>query len=516
MSGVGVKASDGVRLEGFIEVEIINKVDHVRRTYKNTITKGGKQFLLAHSAAQMLGMSASMRGNAMVNSGIMNRYIYNSTNNILTLDYNHNYCLTNLLLNLGDLQTGLTENSTYVNLFDSAGVIDGNKVIGYANNNVSPTANGKEGSIDYCKDEYVVDGTVVCERWKYPEGVATGTIDTIAMAPAGWKSGIGLGGQRFSKCIDKVNLQQATFGARSTRCCPPGLAGFTGNDEILLNYDQDGVSKHKYNISTGAITDNPTPWFVFAAGTTDVVKIGNYIYNLEGTTGKVWVSLASDMSYVAQFNPTQFSVSNPFNYRLVVDASNNLWISCMPRDSGVTSGKIFGKCNYNGTYFYAASTSSNFYADFSQVFTLPSGWNKYDVNFGMCGQYYVAYLRQGNNVSSNRVFTAILFTNPNDILGSIVDIIPEVYNTSSLFAAGTTYGVIDIGYPTSSSGYLDSDTRNRVIVNNSGTKYIDCSAGCYLTLNGWYCTLLSFVKLSTPIVKQDTDIMYVSYGYKVV
>ena len=112
-----------------------------------------------------------------------------------------------------------------INLFDSTGVIDGTKVLGYASSNVLPTANGKEGIIDYCKDEYMADGYTVCERWKYPEGVATGTIDTIAMAPAGWKAGQGLGGQRFSKCIDKVNMQQGTFVTRSTQFCPPGIAG---------------------------------------------------------------------------------------------------------------------------------------------------------------------------------------------------------------------------------------------------------------------------------------------------
>lgn len=517
MNGVGVKASDGVRLEGFIEVEIINKVDNVRRTYKNTITKGGKQFLLAHSAAQMLNMSASMRGKVLVNSGLVNRWVYNDSDDIIAANYDQNWCLTNLLLNLGDLQTGLTENSTYVNLFDSTGVIDGNKVVGYANNNVSPTANGKEGSIDYCKDEYVADGTVVCERWKYPEGVATGTIDTIAMAPGGWRTGKGFGGQRFSKCIDKVNLQQATYGAKSTQFCPPGIAGFTSNDEILINYSQDSVSRHKYTISTGEITDNPTNWFVFPEDTTDIVKIGNYIYSINGASGQVNVWLASNMSSVTSFNPgTKFPSSNRYNYRLVVDGSNKLWMSCIPRDSSVTSGKRFGECVSNGTYFYTVGGTNQLYEDFSKVFTVPTGWNNYDINFGMCGQYYVAYLRQSNYGSNNYVFTAILFTNPNDILGSIVDIIPEVYETSSLFAAGTTYGVIDIGYPTMTNYFFDGDTKNRRIVNNSGSYYISSSNGCYLTLNGWYCTLLSFVKLQTPIVKQDTDIMYVSYGYKVV
>ena len=223
------------------------------------------------------------------------------------------------------------------------------------------------------------------------------------------------------------------------------------------------------------------------------------------------------MTQVTTFSATKFTISNPYNYRLVVDTSNNLWISCMPRATGITSGKIFGKCTSNGTYFNAASTSGNFYTDFSQVFTIPTGWSQYDINFGMCGSNYVMYLRQNNQkYQYNCVYTAVLFTNPADILGSIVDIIPEVYNTSSLFAAGTIYGVIDMGYPTRSFNYLDSDTKNRQIVNNSGTTYIDCSSGCYLTLNGWYSTLLSFVKLQTPIVKQDTDIMYVSYGYRVV
>ena len=95
-----------------------------------------------------------------------------------------------------------------------------------------------------------------------------------------------------------------------------------------MNYGQDSITKHKYTISTGAPTDNPTTWFVFPAGTTDVVKIGNYIYSIIGTSGWVFVWLASNMSQVTTFSPTRFSISYPYNYRLVVDGSNNLWISC--------------------------------------------------------------------------------------------------------------------------------------------------------------------------------------------
>ena len=102
---VNVSSGDGIRLQGFIEIELVNEKEHYTKTYKNTITKGGKQFLLGHSAAQMLGMSASMRGNAMVNSGIVNRYLSNQGSSVSTplsadVEYNQDYCLTNLLLNL--------------------------------------------------------------------------------------------------------------------------------------------------------------------------------------------------------------------------------------------------------------------------------------------------------------------------------------------------------------------------------------------------------------------------------
>lgn len=528
---VKVSSGDGIRLQGFIEIELVNEKEHYTKTYKNTITKGGKQFLLGHSAAQMLNMSANMRGNAMVNSRIIERG--NGTNNeIPYLACDDGYCLTNLLLNLGELQTGLTDTSTWVNLFDSIGGIDTTKVVGYANNNLHPLSNGREGSIDYCKDEYVADGYTVCERWKYPEGVATGTIDTIAMAPAGWRGASFIecygGGIRFSKCIDRVNLQAVNNPVRSTSFCPPGIPGVTSDDEIILNYQQDGVYQHRYNISTGAITDSPANlymWFVFPQGTTDIVKVGNYIYSLEGSTGEVSVWQEYNMQ-VMSFPIYTFWVdysytTDPYNhinlnYRFIVDGDGELWVSC-DNKYGYGNIKLY-RLTRSGNYYDASEPS---YTNFSNIFTVPYYW-KDNVNFGMCGSNYVAYLKKEHSYFqtevTTQVYTAIIFTDPEDILGSIVDIIPEVYDTSHLFAAGTIYGVIDIGYKQAdwSEPTLDTDSRRRIISNSYGDVDINTNSGCYLTLNGWYSTLMSFVKLQTPIVKQDTDIMYVSYGYKVV
>ena len=99
-----VKASEnGIRIQGFIEIELVNKKEHYRKTYKNTITKGGKQFLLAKSAGEMLTMSASMRGNPMTNDSLVNRQPYNSR---LPIYYSQDNCLTHALLYLDKLQIG--------------------------------------------------------------------------------------------------------------------------------------------------------------------------------------------------------------------------------------------------------------------------------------------------------------------------------------------------------------------------------------------------------------------------
>lgn len=50
----------------------------------------------------------------------------------------------------------------------------------------------------------------------------------------------------------------------------------------------------------------------------------------------------------------------------------------------------------------------------------------------------------------------------------------------------------------------------------TGEKVSCVGYGVWLSMDGWSSNVLSFVKLNTPIEKGDDDIMYVSYGYKVV
>lgn len=512
-----IQAGDKIGIQGFVEIEIEDTRNHTKRTYTthNAITKGGKQFLLAHSAAAMLNMSANMHGNINIAGSLINGFYESpAAKNV----YKAAACLTNTLLNLGALQTGLTEDSTFINLFASTGEIDSSKIVGYANNNIVPTADGKEGSINYNNAAYMSNMYTVSERWKYDLSVASGTFDTLVMLPATWvKDGIGgkAGGHRLSKGLDKVNRQYTNFAAGTTQFCIPGITGFTSNDEILLNYSQDSIAQHKYNLSTGVTTDSPTTWFVFPAGTTDVIKIGDYVYSIIGTTGIVYVWLASTMNQVTTIDVSSFSTPYESNYRLFKDSTNQLWVSII--ENIISTGSCLCKLTSNGTYF---ATKGTLYSDFSQIVTLPTSINYKNVNFGNLGSNYIMYVRQSNyDPTYNRAMSAIIFTDVTNIMGTVIDIIPNVYDTSTLYYAGTTYGVLDIGRGAYNNTDLNYDTslRNKKIVNNSTTADLyNSTGGLYLTLQGNYSTLMSFVKLPTPIVKSDTDIIYVTYGYRIV
>ena len=71
--------------------------------------------------------------------------------------------------------------------------------------------------------------------------------------------------------------------------------------------------------------------------------------------------------------------------------------------------------------------------------------------------------------------------------------------------------------PTSWS--TDYDLMDAVVRVSNNSTQVDVNMiqnGLMISMNKWWTNVVSFVKLATPVVKGDDDIMYVSYGYKVV
>lgn len=551
MDKIEVSSGNGIKIQGFINIELINKKDKIKRTYKNTITTAGKRFLLSKSAGRMLSIAADTFG-MMMASNVINKEGFDTQGYAYT-NSNANRSLTNVLLNLGAEADSLTADSTFINVWDN-NLAEASKLVGYANNNIAATQDGKEGTIDYCKGEYVIDANTVCERWKYPEGVASGTIDTIAMMPASMVKFNRGDGINIGKCIDRVNTQYTNFGSLSTGFMIPGVNGYTANDEILLNFSQDGVSKWKFNLTTGEVTQvkDTDNFFVLPMNYNnkyyyimDALVIGNYLYTLSlqqiGSGGQPRVivhDLNNNMNIVANFTCKYISNNDKYHNAKFLKIGSDLYVTAWATGTVTESNtpiKLW-KLNNNGTYFNSAGS---YYNDFSSIgFVVPTGVNINYIGLGNYGSSYVMFVgsnyteyMSSTNIESNIYgykSVGYVFTDLSNPLGTVTDVICGINPGSILFSAGSNKGMLRIGFDSLASkpyqfgSCYDYTECNKKVANNSDngdnpnnytTLY---NKGVIYTPDKSWTNVISFVKLNSPIVKGDDDIMYVSYGYKVV
>lgn len=554
MSDKSLVSRDGTHIQGFIEIEKINKKDHTREVYKNTITNGGKQFLLDKSAALMLGIGGDAFGMTGCSNTIAKTGTSDSSSKAGRISRSDRD-ITNVLLNLNEnVLNGLGASTSFINVFDS-GMNLPEKVIGYANNNIVATADNKEGTMDYCKGEYMVDPFTVCKRWKYAEGVASGTINAIAMMPGSCVHNNSGDGLKFSKCIDKVNTQHTNFASLSTGFLIPGVPGYTSNNEILLNFNRDSNARWKYNIGTGEIESVPETdnFFIPSVSGTivDMQMIDNYLYvlslNTPGTGRYESVNVyvydpANSMNKVAEFYCSYDSGYEYFMKASVFKVSSDIYVSAVSAAhvTGNNNAKLW-KLNKASGDGYASSAGSP-QRNFSLIgLTVPSGMNINQVGIGQYNGNYVLYnaVKYYNNVSSNKQLVdgnrygykmvGYVFTDLSDPAGSIIDMIDGITPNEILFAAGSNAGTLRVGYDKFNTYYEDYfgnvydmvDDKHIVMNNSANTNESDITlntqtAGVYLTLDKWWTNVMSFVKLNTPITKTDSDIIYVSYGYKIV
>ena len=549
-----IKKKDTLALRGFIEIEKINIKNHTREVYRNTITNAGKQFLLDKSASLMLGMAADVFGMTACSNTLTKLSVGNSATAVAGRNARSDRDITNVLLNLDEnVLTGLGASTTFINVFDDE-LESASHLIGYANNNVVPTGDTKEGNIDFSKGEYLVDPYTICKRWKYAEGIATGTINCVAMMPASCIKQNNGDGIKFSKCIDQINTQYTNYLNMSTGFLIPGIPGYTANNEILLNFNKDSNARWKYNIGTGEITSVPITdnFFIPTAGIdydiVDMQYIDNYLYVLSLGVGSsnptIHVDVydpANAMNKVANFNCNTDSRSEYEIKASIFKVGSTLYVSAISdrQTTRETVSKLWS-LNKSGGARYASSASAA-QTDFSSIgLTIPSGL---DIRFTGLGRYngnYILYnlVQMYDNVSASRSnessssfgykMTGIVFTDLSDPIGSAVDMIDGITPNEIMFSAGSTAGTLRVGFDKFNSAgtefgrCYDLVDDKHIIMNNTSTTNretvtVDTTkTGVYLSLDKWWTNVISFVKLSTPIVKAANDIIYVSYGYKIV
>ena len=535
--------NDSLRIEGFVQIELVNKNNKVKRVYHNTITNAGKKLMLDKSAGHMLQVSADAHGRMMAMGNIATMAVDNYNGYTGKLATNKRG-LTNVLLNLGSsAQSGLTAATTYLNIWDST-MSSRSKLIGYANNAVVvPSGDTKQGVIDACKGEYCLAGDTIAKRWYYPAGVASGTIDTICMmgadALASYKGEM-LG---VMKCLDKTNNQASDYVNNSTGFLIPGVPGYTANDEIMLNYNG---GRWKFSLTTGEMTAVAAedPFFVFVnprnvlGGCCDMRVIGNYLYVLyfpaANPSYEIYMKvydIQNGMNNVGTYSKVIGSQMNPDYIKSCkfLKLGNEYFMTVVRYngDSYITSQVKAVKLG--GSYSWLSfDTVYNDYSYFTNL-VAPSGIPAGMLGFSDWGANYIMWMGAGDITNEVCNYTCgvvgLIFTDITDPGGSIID---AVYcsDMSVLFSAGANQGVLGISYRinnsyTAGGNWYSTDNEDGKVrlfsnASSSGASYDLYSSGLFLSMWGWWSNILSFVKLSEAISKGDEDEMYVSYGYRVV
>lgn len=555
MSKKDLNSGNGVRLEGYVDIELFNSKDHTSRRVHNTITKAGKQLFLHKSIGQMMQSGASLFGKIACLNSMTNTFGYVESSYIGQTDAVSTYVKGHIssadqdvtcgLLNLGTKQNGITEASTFIPSYDETGVLTG--LTGFANNNVN-TALNNEGIVDICKGEYCADPYTVCNRWKYDAGIASGTIDTLVMAPASVFKSKKSSGFRFMKCIEHVNIQDEEFKSLSTGFLPPNVTGYTGSNEILLNFDNGKGSRWKYNIDTGEVTAVPEADKFYVIPYTnssgynlqDYYIEGTYLYILYGYNGAINVCV--DVVDLNTGTKTT-SFSKDYVYFIMcrfLHVNNKLYINGIKNSSDTGTGVY--EVVKSGAYYNSIDYSEVTYDSIG--ITLPSSFEPKDVEVAHYNDKYVLeylYDTSTKMIDGNEsqkisyIRAGIVFTSLTAIMNTITDKISmitcgSVYCNKGIIQIGQCHRY-DTGVSTSENTYqreaqfaVDTSGGAWNVVNNRNnyssvvkSKSIQLdNAGVWISLDGWWSDIVSFVKLNSPIEKGDTDVMYVSYGYKVV
>lgn len=544
----GKKAVNGIGIKGFIELELVrkNKDGTLRRVYRNTITPTGKQMMLVEGAQRILATGGSFQGRMAILSAL-HMMVASSSYGVRSAWNNRD--LTNVLLNLPNPQA-LSEASSYIPVLSEAGEKSyAGNVVGYANNDVMPTKDGMNGSEDYILSDYFKDSKVVTGRWKYDLGVGTGKINAVGMVPLSVvKSGVQGLGIRAARCLDRVNPLDPGFAAFSTAYCPPGIGGITNDDEVLLNYNQGGSNQHKINLSTGVTTDIISNWpGLPIPGNTTGRMMCDYFY--DGSRYLYTIDCVNNINMTYTWNCSVFDtqggvISYITNFSVGAASSNfqavgayfvfhegQLYISFL----SVAAGNV--QSQY-GLYPLTKSTQPYYtnigaqQQNFNTIgFVRPESLAMVDFALKSLANGRYALITRGLPQTTGNEGTdytagaycnkAYIFTDLTNPIGSIVGVLEWLPRNSVIFSNPTRTGVLSIGLINANQVQANSYDPSGAVINvknnsQSSATQLYGGAGLWYSDESWSSNAVSYAILTTPIEKLDEDILFVTYGYRVI
>lgn len=530
MSKNGVNIINSGKVQGFVKIEVYDKDGNKKVEKENLIVPGGKALMFRMSASDLLINGGNVWG-LQAKQGVSFVSPRSTSSSALFRSTNRDSALVNVLANLTDEQiAGISNNTSFVKLFsDDFSTMD--KVVAYAGVEVTPAETGKIGVPDYAKGSDIIANNINAVRYKYKDGVGTGTINAVIMAgyptvqnPAGLACDYEqfAPGYRMAKCIDRVNFLDPNFTSFTTAYTPPGITGVTTDEEIITNYSINSLNYHKINLSTGEVTDledTNTLYGIITDSTVDYKIIDDYIYvlkvNSETSSSVVFKVEVYQISTATL--ATSFTLSSPYarNGRLLY-LNDTLYITVGAYNDNAS--KILHKLSKgSNAYFSSVEETATTYAG---ILTIPAGLNEKYLSFGHYGDNYIMYVARGEGTSV-KYGTGYIFTDITNIGGSIIDCIPSVRYTDIPFANASVGGVLSIGICTNKNALYDSVYNSTISVDPGTGSYTTQDMkdkGMFYTPDKSWSNIVSIVILTGDdvIIKGEQDVALITYGYRVV
>lgn len=498
---------NNISLEGFIDIDIVDaNTGKLREHIKghNTISDAGLKAFLVEAIGISLQNNRCILGNNL-NYSLGYTY-YGSSSYLASYNFN-NGVIGPLLLNLpGSPEFNFSNGESVVYYMNNQLEPDfGGKVVGYGLNNVNPSADNMEGAIESINGQTLVDNFTIANRWIFREGVANGTINAICLCL--------LNKNKKSLLLKNgKNYQDVIFGGSPAPVVAnkviPGDFGEIASNSFWLNYTSNGLRGYIYNTETGELTNQD---FTNGLSIRDVTSYQystyvdtEYIYTIEHNVSSVNTINVYDInSNIATIYLPQYIY---YSYCGFLNVGGDLYVVACGniKSDNESISYVLYKMN-KGSYAYYSSVSNTSTTYEALGFTIPNDTNYLITSerFDDGGYYNVSNITYtGIRQMPNKSIT-YKFINNSNIVGSITGV---GYNTGLKLLGGSspyrieynpylTYNTSEI-VDTIGSSNVPNNYSNIDIINGLGNAY-----SCYL--------------LNQPIEKLDTDILHLTYGFKV-
>ena len=563
---------DGLQINGFIKIKQYKKDGTVIRDEKlyNKVTDIGRQWFLHKGSSPILQNNfanfsqsdfySHMDCNVTNDKDTNNYKVYKKISTESAVNY-----LFNLPQELYNLHQAAGGAKNFIGDKNTIPTIMGYASINANQQDIADTA-AKQGLVINPSSIPIVDDFRVGQTWRYPEGCASGTINAIAMMQNNFEGNRPSLG--FAKCLTPRILDAATDVGDVQGYIPPDVVYNRGQEgekiwtkpnEVIvhtsgnhtyrieldtgkcielkpseLGYNKDfivagmaayinctlyGVNKilcvaYKHNniqvinisatditVTQGLATTNfgsdtgsysnhlnegnevISMFSRLVTGERHVFVIGNYYYKNNSSS-----TVPAARYFVSEWklDGTRVSISNALEFKAALSNATGA-------DYSTVDDYLLGIIDAGDKSGYIALTK------FVHLFDTYSDWNSNEYDFNvMCGRYF-----------SNIANYAGTLTDRALVLGGRTkeSSTNEVMSDAAVFVLNTKLCAVSFrGRSRRISKYVD---------NYTNTKYDYDVATLSFSKEGWAGNLISMKLLKDPIIKEEDDILDITYGYEI-